>query len=561
MPGSPRLAPAYRGAELRDAQRDRAVQELLHRTEYLAGVLSQVTSVEAPAGEGLPESLRASRLPHLVDSAASILCRSQQAAEGRIHTPTFFMGAPHRERAHLSAAALDMQEVQEGASAKILCTQSPEMTTSHGHEALKLQGVTEFHDTVTTIDRMLGTFDRLPPPAHRTTWGQKLQGPVETMKVKPAPPPAEAALCNDHAHANDAEWRRHAAHDGCNVQWLGKSSGFDATTPGLRFATHFFSRGEVVGDGAGCPGGRGVAGPSRFVRVDGGGESTTEKFSVMERGSTVVRPEGANPFHSHALVTAAEPLRIFREGHYFEIGIRSFAYISGVPERPRSHAPRSEGLIIGVTTAPPHQMDRFAHRAEHVAPDTWCLSMGGTFIYGGDASAVRPSRPTTQDCVIAQRPRWHPSANRPVSQPATSKPSELRRCIWPPPPSLCRGLPATTGVIADDTAVALGDASAEPGAGEATPCELAALGDAGADGVGGRPPLQRRLPWSTTLSIGDRVGVLVTPFGGFVLIVNGQQRLLIPDAGVASDTRLYPLVEVYNHFRSVQLHPNARPPR
>lgn len=45
------------------------------------------------------------------------------------------------------------------------------------------RGVTEFYDTCHTVEKMLGTFDRLPPPAHRTPWGRKLQGPPELVKA------------------------------------------------------------------------------------------------------------------------------------------------------------------------------------------------------------------------------------------------------------------------------------------------------------------------------------------------------------------------------------------
>lgn len=71
---------------------------------------------------------------------------------------------------------------------------------------------------------------------------------------------------------------------------------------------------------------------------------------------------------------------------------------------------------------------------------------------------------------------------------------------------------------------------------------------------------RRQLSWSVALGEGDRLGLLVTSYGGIVLFVNGAHELMIPDAGVRVDVDLYPVVEVSNHIRSVRLMPGASLP-
>jgi len=57
------------------------------------------------------------------------------------------------------------------------------------------------------------------------------------------------------------------------------------------------------------------------------------------------------------------------------------------------------------------------------------------------------------------------------------------------------------------------------------------------------------------------MGMLITPFGGIVIVVNGERQLFLPDAGVPMGSHFYPLVEAYNHVRSVRLVPGALPPK
>lgn len=73
--------------------------------------------------------------------------------------------------------------------------------------------------------------------------------------------------------------------------------------------------------------------------------------------------------------------------------------------------------------------------------------------------------------------------------------------------------------------------------------------------------MRQKLDWSVALGEGDTLGMMITSFGGIVVTVNGQRQLFIPDAGVPMGSHFYPLVEAYNHVRSVRALPGALPPK
>lgn len=73
-----RLIPAERA--ICRQRRQRGVHLSIALLAQNRGVLSEVSSIEAPAGESLPETLRASPVPHLVDATTARLCGSRQAA-------------------------------------------------------------------------------------------------------------------------------------------------------------------------------------------------------------------------------------------------------------------------------------------------------------------------------------------------------------------------------------------------------------------------------------------------------------------------------------------------
>merc|ERR1711924_153586 len=73
--------------------------------------------------------------------------------------------------------------------------------------------------------------------------------------------------------------------------------------------------------------------------------------------------------------------------------------------------------------------------------------------------------------------------------------------------------------------------------------------------------VRRKLDWSLAVGEGDTIGMLVTPSGDIVIIVNSERKFFVPEAGVPVDANLFPLVEVCNHIRSVRPVPLATPPK
>merc|ERR1712207_19831 len=123
--------------------------------------------------------------------------------------------------------------------------------------------------------------------------------------------------------------------------------------------------------------------------------------------------------------------------------------------------------------------------------NSWCVATTGICHVTNGAAQAKPTRPMSQERT-QQRPSWHRNREAKI---------EALTCAWPPKAS----------------------------------------------------PLRRALGWSAVLQVGDTLGLLVTPYGGLAMLVNGERVLLIPDARVPSDQDLYPLFEAYNHVRSVQL--------
>lgn len=492
--------PRCRGAELRQATRDKVMQDLLHRTEYLASIVSQTSAIEVPAGEALPEELRASKVPHLVDATNVLLRKARQAAQGTHATPLFLTGPSARARSAYAAPIKKAAEAEEHSVNRFVGVGLTARGAARGH-VQRIHSNAAWEDACQSVNRMLDTFPQPPlVEAFATALGRKLLGPHEVLKVRPVPGPATSQMpFRDHLHAGEMEWRQHA-NGNCRVEWLGEEGVLEHTAPGLRFARHFWGRGlEPTAAEAG--------GPSCFLRVDGGGESATHKFTLMESGRAIVRQEGLDPFHSHALVTADKPLQVFPEGHYFEVRLVSTFRTAGPPERPRQHGCRTEGLVLGVTTSPPAEADTSAQRVGNVAAAAWCVSLNGSLYSGG--VLTKPRRPPVE-VHLASANRGCPSGLLPASDAACA--------------------------VEDDP--------------EGTRVSRLGL-----------PPQRQRLKWTAALREGDALGMLVTPFGGIIMVVNGEKQLLIPDADVPNDVALYPLVEAYNHVRSVRLVLGATPPK
>lgn len=240
---------------------------------------------------------------------------------------------------------------------------------------------------------------------------------------------------------------------------------------------------------------------SRFRRVDGrGSNDTTRGFTVMEDDRLLKRLESQHHFGYRAIVTTSYPIQVSPMGHYFETRVQSFARSQGHPEIPMRVGSRVGGLVIGVTATRPPDMDTAVQSANAV-PQSWCVATSGMFYATPGLSIPKGTRRMSQvRGAEYRRPSWHDH----------ELPDEALSCAWP----------------------------LEHG-----------------------PLVRQKLSWSAALSEGDALGLLVTPYGGIVVTVNGERRLTIPDAGVRADVDLYPLLEVYGHVRSVRMVPHAIPPK
>jgi len=243
--------------------------------------------------------------------------------------------------------------------------------------------------------------------------------------------------------------------------------------------------------------------PRRWHRLDGQSNvGSAHKYSLFDGGALLIRTEGEgrHPFNSHALASSMEPASIFSEGHYFEVRIKSIFRPEGEQQEPRI---KGDALIIGVTATPPTDVGADSPRTCKEVPRTWAISSSGRFYSSPPAPEVgRISRSVSPQRVKDQQV-WH-------RKPAKT---EQLRCPWP-------ATPTTAGKI-----------------------------------------LTKQVSWNRAIGEGDTVGFLATPFGGAVLYVNGVKELLIPDARIAVDTALYPVLEVFNHIRSVELLTDASLPK
>mmetsp|Transcript_2956 Transcript_2956/g.7163 ORF Transcript_2956/g.7163 Transcript_2956/m.7163 type:complete len:484 (-) Transcript_2956:278-1729(-) len=360
------------GFELRQACQDQAVQDLLHRSEHLScsALRSSFMEMEETYGESLCEALQGSSVPRLVDATVSRLQLSRTAAEGSITMPPLFMGPAARQRSELSACTTDFAEVEEHSATLVCGTLFPSGATQVGRDALKLQGAATFRESCGGLHDVLGSLPLYPAYVANSS--------PQFNRVCGIP------RCKRWGQDTDMSPHRES---NVFIEWLDQGDSIDVVGRGLLFARHFWRcSGQGSTDQKPCDG------PSRFLRVDGAGDCSTDKFSVMEKGTTIVRKEGNGTFSAHALATADGPIAVCRDGHYFEVRVCSLFRTSGLPERPRHHAPRSEGLVVGVTTTPPPELNKSAQRAQHAAPRTWCFSTGGILITSDCASRGHGAR-------------------------------------------------------------------------------------------------------------------------------------------------------------------------
>lgn len=464
---------ATRGTELRRAWQERAAQDLLYRTEYLATLVSEAADTKVSSGEDLRQTLATSQAPCLVSATAALLCQRPTEGQTALLPPRCSSNTPTMSsKASPWPRLVDVEEARDRG----------------GRTAATVQALAAWEDSCGSVRRMIAT---LPQPVridYAARWLQNLK--VAIIQGVP-----EGALGEDHVSTVEAQLRRHLEKCCCVEHLQEDFDSTDTAATGMRFARHFWQR------HAQTPVLR-KSRPSRLIRADGGDELCTDKFSLVEGSMTLVRQEGSDPFQSHALATMDAPVQVFPEGHYFEVRVATLFWSPGRPDRPRHRAARSrtEGLLLGLTTMPPSAFRGSVGTAASV-PSAWCVSMSGTYYATRDPSAGRPRRPVSQERILKPRP-WHRGAPQKCEQ---------LRCLWPMPPS--------------------------PGA------------------------VRKQLQWTVAVDEGDTVGFLVTPFGGVAVTVNGERHLMVPDAAACVDQPLYPLIEAYNHVRSIQLIPEAVPPK
>jgi len=569
-----------RGAALRQAMRDKAVQDLVYRSEYLATLVSEAAVLETTADDDSQQHLFASAVPRLVDSAVTVLQARADEARAR----------PAQSSASVPFGGFRANAVGQSTSAwqptSYPRAQRP-VGVIHAHvENLKnrldtlsstgIQLLSErgrpnldrnhmFHTTSTETSRK--TYRDVVRPAvsvahpasavddlhYKSTHGDVLEGmktmvfgcisrgeqptlghqpelreqpkeealaqtaadPLSTIRVQRVLGVPPAAFGGDHMHVTEMELHEHAKRSRC-VEMLGKDVTLDLVTSGLDFARFFWrhshankclDRGppevdpaEKGGAEADCCGARAKV-PGRLCRVDGETEFSARRFSLMESGTLVVRQEAPDPFSVRALVVGDNPVKVLPRGHYVEVQIVSVFKTDGRPDRPRAidhPRRRTEGLVLGFAAAKPQNKPHGSPLVANELPLSWSLSMSGAF--NASAAAIKDAMSSVTGGDVDTFAMDGADLN-----------------------------PSATGVVPE---IAVEDHATH----------------------------RRKLAWCTGVGQGDTVGLLATTFGGIVLFVNGVRDLVVPDAGVCVDMEMYPIIEVYNHIRSVRLVPGAEPP-
>jgi len=493
------------GVQLRDARKTKANQDLLYRSEYLATLVSNVAAIETSPTQQLQKTLAASPVPYLIAASANL----HQLAQAQRSTPRGTPRGTDSLRPHTAPALFGLETTiaPRAGSARGSGRKSQDSWRRQEDTLTKTSNVLEafhecsadvnLHTTMMLREHLLSRGQT--PSQDRALEATVPPNPLDMLRIPAVPGIPRGALYGDHAEAAEMEVARHAGR--CrHVARLKEEDMPETSEMTLRFARHYWNNRAQGEDLAAL--GMQESPCRRFRRVDGHDDHMgTHKFCLMEGASLLRRNEGRDPFNSHALVTMDQPVQVLAEGHYFEIQVVSLFRTPGRPDRPKElgRRNRTEGLVIGMTATPPAEFNAQMRSATDV-PRAWCVATSGKY-YAAEVPAEQPKRPVSQDRVRTAPP-WHRRVGK----------SEQLRCCWPPVPS--------SGVV-----------------------------------------VRRQLDWSIAIGEGDTLGMLITPFGGIVVTVNGERQLFLPDAGVPMGAHFYPLVEAYNHVRSVRALPGSLPPK
>lgn len=516
------------GASMRHALREKAIQDLVYHSEYLATLVAGAATPSNVSPDEQPRTqLQSSSIPRVVDTAALMLQGMQadlvasSAAAGAPRSASIgrcgklaLRGSvpfgspppvPHLGSARTPRQAAAATQHTENLRCRLdhLCSTGKQAPVEPSRPELAIHhpfhcGVSELRH-VHRVQRQLGwNAAAVADPScivdnlhGRSVYGDVLNevrdmvslyckgGGVsqDLAKTPMLTAPDLSILGADHTQSTEIELRRHA----CNcrhVELLSDDWQPDFSATALAFARLFWARADVgAAVGGVCSDAALDLGTRRFRRADGEGEfSSSRRFSLVEQRTVMQRLGSDGPHSAHALVIGERPAAALLQGHYTEVQIISVFETAVRADWMQRREPgdgktrhRSDGLAIGFT-------------------------------------ASRPPSPGEKAC----------------SSDALAT-------------SVAR-LPQTWSITTNGSFYAKSGAAM----------------DSQTD--------RHQLSWSIALGEGDCVGLLATCYGGLVLFVNGAHELMVPDAGVRVDVDLYPIVETSNHIRSVRLVAGALPP-
>jgi len=314
------------GVQLRDAKREKANQDLLYRSEYLATLVSKVAAVETSPVQMLQQRLAASPVPDLI-AASSNVHHAMTACPSRVDDKALASSRPSTAPELSNKVwSLETPPIDRGRAAFARGTATKSRCGGRGNAwaprsqedpLARYFNVWEgYHDC--TPDLLLQTSEMLHDhlgSEHKKRVEQQERGlssicapnPLDMLKIPMVPGLPRSAFYGDHAEAAEMEVARHGSrcHHVARLK-EGDMAGVSDTT--LCFARHYWSnriREEELAE-------RGQQEPlcRCFRRADGHDTRTgTHKFSLMECGSLLIRQEGRDPFNSHALVTMDQPVQ------------------------------------------------------------------------------------------------------------------------------------------------------------------------------------------------------------------------------------------------------------
>lgn len=526
---------------------EQRAQELLYRGEYLSGLLSSATEIEAPPLEELRATLKSSPAPLLIQAVNDRLDLANAkvgfsppkmilpATDALHHRPR--LGWPqegHFYPSATSAASVQPQgallqqsaqarrarlvrELAQEASADPALTplaQLPRVITplaaacttggtmepadSQSRVSTALQSLDAWRETCEGMNTML----YCDPPALGEPSTSRATHRLNTTAMKVATVPGVHDEAFDRDHKTTLEAQRLRELNSCDNVFCILEDGVSgkATQAEIRFAK-FYGQLKLMNDQVSVY-------PKQFHRIDGLETSSTHRYTLTDAATSIVRNDDA--FHKiPALLTSVDTVPVFADGHYFEVKVTSVFRTLGPATRPKPEESRgrSAGLVLGLMASPPSKEDQKVKYASELS-ECWCISTHGFYHARSGQRPGSPTRPSCEKRVAGSELPLSWRRKKPVPRPA---PGEQLACSWP----------ATS------------------------------TGDTGAS---------RKLDWSVALNEGDTVGLLLLPSGALMMTCNRRRVVIIADAGVATDRMYFPLVEVSNHIRSLKLVPMASPP-